>query len=522
MEGRIAKRIGFRTTPSGLSASSAAILVDAAARLRTACAVWIGLWTLGLFFNNVVGPRLSPGKPLDDAWPIPANPIGLAVIAVSFALYLYLGRTRGPAIPGRRVMDLALVYEVLLAAAIGVVNQWTPNTVGLSWIAVLILVHPLIVPDSPGRTLVAALAAASMDSLALAITHARGAALPEWPQLVWAALPTYLCALLAVLPARLVTQIGREVSAARELGSYRIGERLAGGGMGEVYRAEHRLLARPAAIKLIRPELLGRADVDDRRRTIARFEREARIMAQLRSPHTVALYDYGVTDDGTLYTVMELLEGFDLETFVTRFGPVGPARAVYLLTQVCDSLAEAHDKGLVHRDIKPSNLFVGQRGRCADFVTVLDFGLAKALRAAGPEDVLATSSAQLAGTPAFMAPEQVLGDPVDARADVYAVGCVAYYLLTGRPPFEGQSVMEVLAKHVREPARPPSAATELAIPQELDAAILACLEKEPARRPASADELARRFGDSVAEPWTEARAGLWWQTHHPAPAAVQP
>jgi eukaryotic-like serine/threonine-protein kinase len=543
MRGRIAKRVGRPFAPARLSASSTASLVGAVARLRTACAVWVALWTLGLLLNNVVGPLLSPAQPLDDAWPYPANPIAIVVIAVSVALFTYLGRPReagraasepvGPptvvpadpeppaaaAIPTRRLLDLALGYEVFLAAAIGVVNQWTPNTVGLSWIAVLILVHPLIVPDAPGRTLVASLAAASMDPLGLAVTAARGVPLPDASQIFWASLPTYVCALLAVLPAGLVSRLGRELSTARELGSYRLGERLAGGAMGEVYRAEHRLLARPAAIKLIRPALMGAARPDERARLLARFELEAQAIAQLRSPHTVALYDYGITEDGTLYTVMELLEGFDLDTFVRRFGPVPAARTVFLLQQVCDSLGEAHEKGLVHRDVKPSNVFIGQRGRSADFVTVLDFGLVKALRLE-PTDHLTAGDRSLTGTPAYMAPEQALGEPVDARSDLYAVGCLAFFLLTGHDVFKGPSAMAVVAKHVREPAPPPSSSSELAIPTLLDEVVLACLDKDPARRPASADELSRRLAEAVRdEVWTAERATRWWQTHRPVPAA---
>jgi serine/threonine-protein kinase len=536
MDRTVAKRVGLSSGAPSLASSPPVTVVNAAARLRTACAVWVGLWTLGLLLNNVVSPLLSPEQPLDDAWPYPANPIAAAVIVVSLALFVHLGR--GPrqerpladsaptpvASPARRadprLLDLALAYEIFLAAAIGIVNQWTPNVLGLSWIAVLILVHPLIVPDTPRRTLVAALAAASMDPLGLAVTAARGVDLPPGSQLFWASLPTYVCAVLAVLPARLLSRLGREITTARELGSYRLGERLAGGGMGEVYRAEHRLLARPAAIKLIRPALLGGADPDERNRAVVRFQREAQVVSQLRSPHTVALYDYGITEDGTLYAVMELLEGFDLDTFVMRFGPVGPARCVHLLQQVCDSLAEAHEKGVVHRDIKPSNVFVGQRGRSADFVTVLDFGLVKA-----PElearDKLATETQRITGTPTFMSPEQALGHAVDARSDVYAVGCLAFFLLTGHVVFQGKTLIDILTKHVREPAPPPSSASELEIPSALDAVVLACLEKDPGRRPATADELARLLGEAVpGQQWTAANAGRWWQIHSPLPVAA--
>jgi serine/threonine-protein kinase len=512
--------------------------VDAAARLRAACAVWIGLWSLGLFMNNLVGPLISPDRPLDDAWPYPASPVAALVILVSLALFIHLrpaakvdvtsadDRSAEAARPidadgavrpslarrvsARRVLDLALGYEVFLAAGIGLVNQWTPNTIGLSWICALILVHPLIVPDSPGRTLVAALGAASMDPLGMVVTAARGVPLPPVSALVWAVLPNYICAFLAVLPAQLVGRLSRELSSARELGSYRLGEKLGGGGMGEVYRAEHRLLARPAAIKLIRPQLLGRKSPAERHRIVRRFEREAQVIALLRSPHTIDLYDYGVTEDGTLYYVMQLLDGSDLDTLVNRFGPVSAERAVYLLRQVCDSLAEAHQEGLVHRDVKPANIFVGHHGRAADFVTVLDFGLVKTLESE-PGDAMLTGHHSLTGTPAYMAPEQALGEPVDARSDVYAIGCLAYFLLTGNDVFEGRTAMEVVSRHVRDAPVPPSARSEQAIPQPLDELVLACLDKDPDQRPQDAEALSCQLAQAVEGcAWTPEDARRWW------------
>jgi serine/threonine-protein kinase len=533
MSDRIAKHVDSSAGRARPGATTG-VPVDATARLRAACAVWIGLWIFGLVMNNIVGPLVSPDRPLDDAWPYPANPVAFTVIAVSVILFLYLRRVarraeNGPsgaddaerrdAVSPGRVLDLALAYEVLLAAAIGIVNQWTPNTTGLSWICVVVLVHPLIVPDSPGRTLAAALVAASMDPVGVAITALRGVSISPVTPLIWAFLPTYVCAVLSVLPASLVVRLRREISSAREMGSYRLGERLGGGGMGEVYRAQHRLLARPAAIKLIRPDMLGRAGAEDRRRIIQRFEREAQAIALLRSPHTVALYDYGITDDGALYYVMELLDGFDLDTFVRRFGAVPPVRAVHLLRQVCDSLAEAHDRGLIHRDVKPANVCVCRRGRSADLVKVLDFGLVKALEA--ETDVAASGTMRLAGTPAFMSPEQALGQPVDARTDLYAVGCLGHFLLTGRHVFEGRTALEIVMKHATETPSPPSASSEFAIPRRLDEVVLRCLEKDPARRPATADALSRLLGGTVeGTAWSAEEARRWWDVHDPEPAAV--
>jgi serine/threonine-protein kinase len=293
--------------------------------------------------------------------------------------------------------------------------------------------------------------------------------------------------------------------------------------MGEVWRAEHRLLARPAAIKLIRPEMLGEASAERRRAMLARFEREAQATAAMRCPHTVELYDFGVADDGAFYYVMELLDGLDAETLVEQYGPLPAERVVYLWRQVCHSLGEAHQLGLVHRDVKPANVFVCCYGRELDWVKVLDFGLVKTERERSP-DVRLTADGAVGGTPAFMAPEQVLGDrPIDGRTDLYAAGCVAYWLLTGTLVFQGRSAVETMMMHVQAEPVPPSRRSELAIPDALERAVLACLEKDPGRRPASADALDALLGAvSLDAPWTASRARAWWRLHCPERLRARP
>jgi serine/threonine-protein kinase len=312
------------------------------------------------------------------------------------------------------------------------------------------------------------------------------------------------------------------VRRAREFGSYRLATPLGSGGMGEVWRAKHHLLARPAAIKLIRPEMLGAADPEGRQDTLRRFEREAQATALLRSPHTIQLYDFGVTDEGTFYYVMELLEGFDLETLVRRFGLLPWMRVAYLLGQVCESLAEAHGQGLIHRDIKPANIYVCRYGRATDFVKVLDFGLVTSHRQLRPSHP-GTAAVTLAGTPSCMAPEQITADrPLDARTDIYAIGCVAYWLLTGKEVFEAGSPAMMMAHHLETRPRPPSARAGVPIPPHLEGAVLDCLNKDPDRRPQTAEALAQRVAATghIAA-WSDELAQAWWSEHAP-PRTAEP
>jgi eukaryotic-like serine/threonine-protein kinase len=244
---------------------------------------------------------------------------------------------------------------------------------------------------------------------------------------------------------------------------------------------------------------------------VQRFEREAKDTATLGSTHTIDVYDFGVTEEGDFYYVMELLNGISFERYVQEFGPMEPARVVHLLRQVCHSLGEAHARGLIHRDIKPANLFMCRLGPDDDFVKVLDFGLVKHSEPSGERSML-TLEGVTAGTPGFMAPEIALGSPgIDGRADLYSLGCVAYYLLTGHHVFSGETPVATVLAHVQTVPMPPSARAEVPIPPALDRAILECLAKEPSGRPASAAVLDRRLADSVpADAWTEEAARAWW------------
>jgi serine/threonine-protein kinase len=294
---------------------------------------------------------------------------------------------------------------------------------------------------------------------------------------------------------------------AKRLGKYLIHEEIGKGGMGQVFFAEHSLMCRPTAVKVMHP------DGGDQSTALARFEREIKLSATLTHPNTITIYDVGRTTGNSLYYAMEYLEGLDLQELVERFGPVAPARAVYILKQACGSLAEAHYRDIIHRDIKPSNIFLTRRGLLYDFVKVLDFGLAK--RIASDAAGAITKTGLLFGTPRYLAPETVYGsEQVDGRADLYCLGGVAYWMLTGQPPFTAESSVEVVIDHVKTVPKRPSEVSEIPIPPELEAIVMKCLEKKPGDRYQTAGELeAALEAVPLTEPWSRARAEEWWDLH---------
>jgi DNA-binding NtrC family response regulator len=303
-----------------------------------------------------------------------------------------------------------------------------------------------------------------------------------------------------------------QLNEALAVGSYRLVSPLGSGGMGEVWLARHRFLVRPAAVKLIRHDV---APGTAREQLVRRFEREAHVTAGLRSPHTVQLYDFGVTDSGSFYYVMEYLEGLDLHRVVKSFGPQAAERVIVFMRQACRSLAEAHERGLVHRDIKPANLFVTRLGTEYDYVKILDFGVVK--EQSRDDAAMLTNAGMVQGTPAFMPPEIVMGEQrIDGRADLYSLACTAYWALTGHPLFEANTPAQMLLQHVQTPPVPPSKKSELPIPRQLEAILMKCLEKDPSLRPSSALELESQLARVVCDaPWTNERAQEWWKAHAP-------
>jgi eukaryotic-like serine/threonine-protein kinase len=458
---------------------------------------------------------------------------GPAVFGILIALAV-AALVRSPRLSLPAAMGLGVAFEIASSYAIAASEFGDPTGLenhrgylGLSWVAVWVVLFTVVVPTAPRRALVAGLASVSAVPVVIGLIIMSNATLRTEPAQFFFGLvfPYLLVVGMAYVGARVVYRLGTEVKRARELGSYYLEEKLGEGGMGEVWRARHRMLARPAAIKLIRPSLAGDAGGGVSDEAVRRFEREAQVIARLRSPHTVELFDFGIAADGVFYYVMELLEGLDADSLLRRHGPIPAERAIFLLRQVCHSLSEAESCGLVHRDIKPANVFVCRYGEEYDFVKVLDFGIVGAVRKAADGSGTATGEHQVQGTPAFMAPEQAMGSSIDSRADIYATGCLAYWLLTGQFVFTADTPMGLILHHARAVPVAPSARTERPIPAALDELVLACLAKDPADRPQTARELSRHLDQlGGTDAWSQERARDWWLVHQvpPTPYGSRP
>jgi serine/threonine-protein kinase len=432
----------------------------------------------------------------------PGQIIAVCFVAIAFVVM----RLARASLSHDELVRLGLSFEVVSSLGIALVSySWTPPKPvwGVPWLAVWITVFPLVVPAPPTRAAVAAFISAAMGPLALATwVFIGGAKAPTWSVAVATTAPNFACAFLAWLGARSIHQIGIDL---RRLGSYRLVSQLGQGGMGEVWIAEHDLLARPAALKLVRSDVVGlRAE-----HAAKRLEQEAQSTAALTSAHTVKLYDFGVTENGTFYYVMELLHGFDLETLVRQFGPVPPNRAIHLLRQICESLAEAHAQQLIHRDIKPSNLFVCRQGLEADFVKVLDFGIVRRMDAGpgvGPPGAERPErerrERRIEGSPGFIAPEALRRGVSNPRTDLYSLGCVAYWLVTGETP---------------DASRDPHPAFGRDMSPALAQAIQDCLAANPRSDRRVRIAWSQRLAEIPVTPWTASDARRWWD-EHPTPA----
>ena len=459
-------------------------------------------------------------------------PRGLAIAVLAAAGSALLLRA-SLSLVQMRVVELATfgvvsLYLVTQTYTLGIAELTTPGSTSSTWNAVLLrfallmVAYGVFVPNRIGRAVIGVLTIGSLpllSALPIRFQHAelRGAfdAVAD-ERLFETALLLGTAAGVAIFAAFLTGNLFDFAFEQRRRTFYDLEKRIGSGGMGEVWLARHRTLARPTALKLIREDKVSNADGADAQRVLRRFEREAKATAALRSPHTIDVYDFGVTDDGHFFYAMEYLEGVDLETLVNQFGPVPPERAIHLLLQACDSLAEAHECGLTHRDIKPANLFLSHLGPSSDYVKILDFGLVQSEQAQEMSERL-TVEGTTSGTPAYMAPEMaVRPEDVDRRSDIYALGAVAYWLLTGKYVFEADNGVAMIVEHVKTKPTPPSEHTELTIPRELDDIVLQCLEKAPEDRFQDVRALATALSAVPLErPWPPERAAEWWELYAP-------
>jgi len=436
----------------------------------------------------------------------------LAATAILFFMWMLAG-SRTLSDRGLRRLDAAGTIGAGLAYAMMESTMplaWRPDQLVLLVLNAVLLGRAALVPSDPRRTAWISAAAVVAVPVVTFLIFRRDAS----PGVAGAAVGTQailwatFTVVLATLISNVTFHLRRSVARARRLGQYTLLEKIGEGGMGVVYRAEHEMLRRPTAIKLLPLQSAGE-------KSLRRFEREAQLTARLTNPHTVTVYDFGRTPEGAFYYVMEYIDGVDLERLVREAGALPPGRVVNILRQVCEALAEAHGAGLIHRDIKPANIVLSESGGIPDFAKVLDFGLVKEVEES--ETAKLTHEDVVAGTPQYLAPETIqAGYTPDPRSDLYSLGAVAYYLLTGTPLFSGRPI-QVIQSHLNTPPEPPSARLGRPLPPKLERLVLVCLEKDPNLRPESAQALLDRLAacDDV-EPWSAEEARMWWQARKTA------
>jgi serine/threonine-protein kinase len=455
---------------------------------------------------GLIGLPQDFGRRLSDpsTWVVPAA-------STVYLLQWLLCRRGAVALPLLRVIDgtttiLAAVFHSLM-----VFTTIPGEAPGMAYTRALLLVNfglivrAIVVPSSAARTLTYGVAAAALSTLVCFIGYeSRPASVPTGLHAVWTAMWCLGGGVIATLASHVIFGLRREITEARRLGQYTLLEKIGEGGMGLVYRAQHAMLRRPTAIKLLPADRAG-AD------RIQRFEREVQLTSQLTHPNTISIFDYGRTPDGVFYYAMEYLDGLNLEDLVRIDGPQPPARVRHILRQVAGSLSEAHDFGVVHRDVKPSNvILVAERGGAPDVAKVVDFGLVKDL----DESAWRTQEGRVFGTPHYLSPEAISsGEPVGPSSDLYSLGCVGYFLLTGQRVFEGQSVIDVCTQHLKSAPVRPAQRLGRPVPESLSAILMACLEKTADRRPASARALIALLDDCVdVAPWASEESRLWWNS----------
>jgi hypothetical protein len=488
-----------------------------------ACVLSFGFFVVLLAAQVVLRPGYSTGIPI--GWP---QVFHLGMSGVNGAVWLVTRLRTLPLVWLRRLdwsdMLLTSICFSLMSALYAITRTAGPLepayalTAGLLGCTNTLVARTVMLPSRPGRTIGIGVVTSLPVVLTTAwvLTASSVAVSPVEAAFVTVASMTWCALAIAVstIGSQIIFGLRKDVALARQVGQYTLDEKIGEGGMGVVYKARHALLRRPTAIKLLPPGRAGLAN-------LRRFEREVQQTARLTHANTVQIYDYGRTPDGVFYYAMEFLDGITLDELVRSDGPLPPARAIHLLRQVCGALGEAHDLGLVHRDIKPANIMLTERGGDVDIVKVLDFGLVRHIDASGTE-VTATAANMLTGTPLYMAPEALRSeDAVDGRSDLYALGAVAYFLLTGLPVFEGRTMVEVCAHHLHSAPVPPSARAKVRVPADLEAIVMRCLAKSPEQRPRSARALRDALDRcSDARGWSGEEASRWWTAWRARPGRV--
>lgn len=495
-------------SPVGLSRSLPDDIQELAARRLAITASIFAAFAIieGGFTHGMEYVRRSSSYPTTmEKWDL----LGVALICATSITAFAALRRRGWRVSARLRFGVAYLIAIsyLVSLTDHVDHFWRGGHQlhGIPVITMLILMFPVIVPMRPAKALTIGLAMAATGPIALftlgsaleyEAPHA-GALLDSFP---------FIAALLAAALARIVHQLGVNLRNARRLGQYTLEQKLGEGGMGVVYTAHHALMRRPTAIKLLPLEKAGE-------NSVARFEREVQLTSKLTHPNTVTIYDYGRTPEGIFYYAMELLDGATLGEVVEASGALPAGRVIRILHQVAGALTEAHGLGLIHRDIKPANIMLADQGGIPDEAKILDFGLVKELE--DSNSAALTKADSVAGTPRYLAPETITTpDSVDGRSDIYSLGAVGYFLLTGEHVFTGATVVEVCAAHLHEPPVPPGERLGKAVPADLERLVLDCLAKDPQDRPQSATSLRKMLGDLEAYgSWSEEEARAWWKSH---------
>jgi eukaryotic-like serine/threonine-protein kinase len=446
----------------------------------------------------------------------------LGVAGLFGAIWL---RTRNGRRSERELWWLDTIASALpLVLLMGLMQQlpppMRPELFGAVAIAHLVMMRAVIVPSTPQRTALVAITLALPLAIRTYFYYA-AAARPELPPpwvftlvvCAWGSASTVMSSLASYT----IYGLRQRVREATKLGQYTLEQKIGEGGMGIVYRASHAMLRRPTAIKLLPPERAGEQN-------LKRFEREVQLTSLLTHPNTIAIYDYGRTPDGVFYYAMEYLDGIDLEELVKRDGPQAPGCVVQILEQIAGALAEAHGAGLIHRDVKPANVLLCERGGAPGVVKVVDFGLVKQSGNETPTNPALSTVNAIMGTPLYLSPEAIVSPAtIDARSDLYALGAVGYFLLTGKPVFEAETVVEVCGHHLHTEPIAPSERLGRSLPSELEALVLACLQKKPEQRPESATELAARLHAlPCRNDWTPETASAWWRRVRTAAASRFP